>query len=155
MCTNVFHGTRNGWQMRLSGHSCSSVHGERLSFSTAHCTQLAAGSDRIIIIIKNEPVRPLNTIERCINNVITNNNNKSRRQSLNDLDSGVYRYNIILLLEFAKRLVHSGFRTPFLRLQNIEPGRVRTGDGGNNEQDRNLVSSPRDAIVSVPKGPPG
>lgn len=87
--------------MRLSGHSCSSVHGERLSFSTAHCTQRAAGSDRIIIIIKNEPVRPLNTIERCINNVITNNNNNSRRQSLNDLDGGMYRYNIILLLECA------------------------------------------------------
>lgn len=116
MCTNVFHGTRNGWQIRLNGHSCSSVHDERLSFSTSHCTQRAAGSDRIIIIIKYEPVRPLNTIERCINNVITNNNNDSRRQSLNDLDGGMYRYSIILLLECAKRLVHSGFRTPFLRL---------------------------------------
>lgn len=82
-----------------------------------------------------------------------NNNNNSRTQSLiNDLCTAAY----LLPVQFIEYATCCSFRIPVYRFcaYNIESGRVRT-DGGNNELDKNLVSSPRDAIVSVPKGPPG
>jgi len=82
----------------------------RYALATGHyyivCTWHAAGSaERItmIAIKKNEPVRPPNTIERCINNVITNINNNSRRQSPDDLGGSDLPVHIILLLYSVRR----------------------------------------------------
>jgi len=86
----------------------------RYPLATGHYCIVSCGSaERItmIVIKKNEPVRSPNTIERCINNVITNNNNNnSRRQSPNDLDGdgGLPAQIILLLYTYSER------RDPFI-----------------------------------------